>query len=98
MASLPPLPDPRLLADLARETASQEEVEAWAAEKDLYLTRLIWAIAQVAGPGLLLKGGTLLSKVDLGYRMMSEDDMSRNAVFIEALANVMHAPFMANNR
>ena len=73
MVSLPPLPDPGLLGDLARETASQEDIEAWVVEKDFYLTRIIWGIAKVAGPRLLRKGGTLLSKVDLGYRRMSED-------------------------
>ena len=50
-----------------------EHVAPEVVEKDYYLTRLIWAFAQVSGPNLLLKGGTLLSKVDLGYRRMSED-------------------------
>jgi hypothetical protein len=36
-------------------------------EKDFYLTRLIWAFAQELGDQMLLKGGTLLSKVDLGF-------------------------------
>lgn len=39
----------------------------------LFLTRLIWALAQAFGNKLLLKGGTLLSKVDLGFHRMSED-------------------------
>lgn len=58
---------------MIEEAAAREVVEVEAVEKDFYLTRLIWAIAQEFGEGLLLKGGTLLSKVDLGYRRMSED-------------------------
>jgi hypothetical protein len=42
-------------------------------EKDFYLTRILWALGQSVGDGLLLKGGTLLSKVDLGFFRMSED-------------------------
>jgi predicted nucleotidyltransferase component of viral defense system len=42
-------------------------------EKDFYLTRILWALGQSLGDGLLLKGGTLLSKVDLGFFRMSED-------------------------
>ncbi len=48
-------------------------MQAWAAEKDFYLTRLLWALAEVRGDRLLLKGGTCLSKCDLGYRRLSED-------------------------
>lgn len=70
---LPALPDLELLADLCREVAATEGVQPFAVEKDFYLTRLIWALAQELGDQLLLKGGTLLSKVDLGYRRMSED-------------------------
>lgn len=73
MAQLPALPDLELLADLCREVAATESVQPFAVEKDFYLTRLIWALAQEVGDRLLLKGGTLLSKVDLGYRRMSED-------------------------
>ena len=71
--ALPPLPSQRLLSAAFEETAAREQVAVEAVEKDFYLTRLIWAIAQEFGDGLLLKGGTLLSKVDLGYRRMSED-------------------------
>jgi predicted nucleotidyltransferase component of viral defense system len=71
--SLPPLPAPELLADLCRETATAEGVEPQLVEKDFYLTRLIWALAQELGDQMLLKGGTLLSKVDLGFFRMSED-------------------------
>jgi predicted nucleotidyltransferase component of viral defense system len=71
--SLPPLPAPELLADLCRETATAEGVEPQLVEKDFYLTRLIWAFAQELGDQVLLKGGTLLSKVDLGFFRMSED-------------------------
>jgi hypothetical protein len=71
--SLPPLPTPELLADLCRETATAEGVEPQLVEKDFYLTRLIWALAQELGDQMLLKGGTLLSKVDLGFFRMSED-------------------------
>lgn len=73
MAQLPALPDRELLADLCREAAAIEGVQPFAVEKDFYLTRLIWVLAQEVGDQLLLKGGTLLSKVDLGYRRMSED-------------------------
>lgn len=73
MAQLPALPDLELLADLCREVAATEGVQPFAVEKDFYLTRLIWALAQEFDDHLLLKGGTLLSKVDLGYRRMSED-------------------------
>lgn len=71
--NLPRLPPADLLADLCRETATRERVAAAAVEKDFYLTRLIWALADRFGDGLLLKGGTLLSKVDLGFHRMSED-------------------------
>jgi predicted nucleotidyltransferase component of viral defense system len=73
MVSLPQLPNRDLLAELCLETALREDVLPFAIEKDFYLTRLIWALAQEFGDSLLLKGGTLLSKVDLGYRRMSED-------------------------
>ncbi len=70
---LPPLPDARRLADACRRTAALQRVEAATVEKDFYLTRLIWALAENQGDRLLLKGGTCLSKVDLGYHRMSED-------------------------
>ncbi len=71
--SLPPLPDRALLADLCRETAAREHLQPHVVEKDFYLTRLLWALGQTLGDQALLKGGTLLSKVDLGFRRMSED-------------------------
>jgi hypothetical protein len=70
---LPSLPDPGLLADLCREAAARERVEPQLVEKDFYLTRILWALGQHFEDGLLLKGGTLLAKVDLGYFRMSED-------------------------
>ncbi len=70
---LPRLPDRALLADLCRETAARERVQPQLVEKDFYLTRILWALAQTLGDGLLLKGGTLLSKVDLGFFRMSDD-------------------------
>jgi predicted nucleotidyltransferase component of viral defense system len=73
MVSLPHLPNRDLLAELCVEAAAKEGVLPFAIEKDFYLTRLIWALAQELGDRLLLKGGTLLSKVDLEYRRMSED-------------------------
>jgi predicted nucleotidyltransferase component of viral defense system len=73
MVGLPSLPNQELLADLCREAAQREGVEPQVIEKDFYLTRLIWAFAQSLGDHLLLKGGTLLSKVDLGFFRMSED-------------------------
>lgn len=71
--TLPPLPDRELLADLCREAAAQHRVEPHLVEKDFYLTRVLWAIGQELGDKALLKGGTLLSKVDLGFFRMSED-------------------------
>jgi predicted nucleotidyltransferase component of viral defense system len=71
--NLPRLPSVDLLAELCRETATRERVAPGAVEKDLYLTRLIWALADRFENRLLLKGGTLLSKVDLGFHRMSED-------------------------
>lgn len=73
VVNLPALPDRELLADLCRELSAKEGVQPFAIEKDFYLTSLIWALAQEFGDRLLLKGGTLFSKVDLGYRRMSED-------------------------
>ena len=70
---LPPLPDRSLLADLCREAAALERVDPYLIEKDFYLTRILWALGQRFGDSLLLKGGTLLSKVDLGFLRMSED-------------------------
>ncbi len=71
--ALPPLPEQRQLGDWCRETSAAERVQPWTVEKDFFLTRLIWGLAQVHDRGLLLKGGTCLSKVDLGYHRMSED-------------------------
>jgi predicted nucleotidyltransferase component of viral defense system len=71
--ALPRLPDRALLADLCREAAARERVQPQLIEKDFYLTRILWALGQSLGDGLLLKGGTLLSKVDLGFFRLSED-------------------------
>jgi predicted nucleotidyltransferase component of viral defense system len=71
--TLPPLPDTERLADLAREAAALHRVEPQLVEKDLYLTRVLWALGQLLEDVVLLKGGTLLSKVDLGFYRMSED-------------------------
>lgn len=71
--SLPALPDSELLADLCREAAKEERLQPHVVEKDFYLTRLLWALGQTLGDQVLLKGGTLLSKVDLGFKRMSED-------------------------
>lgn len=71
--ALPPLPEQQQLGDWCRETSSAEKVQPWTVEKDFFLTRLIWGLAQVHDRDLLLKGGTCLSKVDLGYHRMSED-------------------------
>ena len=71
--SMPPLPDRALLADLCRETAARERLQPQVIEKDFYLTRLIWALGEALEDRALLKGGTLLSKVDLGFKRMSED-------------------------
>jgi predicted nucleotidyltransferase component of viral defense system len=70
---VPPLPPRDLLADLSREAAEREGVLAPLVEKDFYLTRLLWAFGNELGEAVLLKGGTLLSKVDLGFFRMSED-------------------------
>lgn len=71
--SLPPLPAIPVLSDACRQEAARQELAPLVVEKDFYLTRLIWALAQTRGPQLLLKGGTCLSKCDLGYHRMSED-------------------------
>jgi len=71
--TLPPLPPRDLLADLCRVAAARDNVEPQLIEKDFYLTRLLWALSDKLGNELLLKGGTLLSKVDLGFFRMSED-------------------------
>lgn len=70
---LPKLPKREVLADLCREAMKRERLDAELLERDYYLTRLLWALGQQFGDGLLLKGGTLLSKVDLGFLRMSED-------------------------
>lgn len=70
---LPELPTPEGLAHLCRETASREGVAPELVEKDFYLTRILWSLGQELGEAFLLKGGTLLSKVDLGFLRMSED-------------------------
>lgn len=70
---LPPLPDLALLADLCREAAAKNGIQPQLIEKDFHLTRLLGMLGQLLGPGALLKGGTLLSKVDLGFFRMSED-------------------------
>lgn len=69
----PPLPDVQRLADLCREAAAEQRVQPQLVEKDLHLTRLLGSLGPRFGEGLLLKGGTLLSKVDLGFFRMSED-------------------------
>lgn len=71
--SLPPLPDPSRLADACRRTAASERVQPYLVEKDFYLTRLLWGFGEKSGESLLLKGGTCLSKVDMGFYRMSED-------------------------
>ncbi|MFN0060921.1 MAG: type IV toxin-antitoxin system AbiEi family antitoxin [Myxococcaceae bacterium] len=71
--TLPSLPAREILADLCREVAANERLQPATVEKDFYLTRLLWALGQCFGETLLLKGGTLLSKVDLGFQRMSEN-------------------------
>ena len=71
--SLPPLPDLSRLADACRRTAASEGVQPYLVEKDFYLTRVLWGFAVASGESLLLKGGTCLSKVDMGFYRMSED-------------------------
>lgn len=70
---LPAIPDRLELADRCREGAARERLQPDLIEKDYYLTRLLWWIGQRFGDRLLLKGGTLLAKVDLGFKRMSED-------------------------
>jgi len=71
--TLPPLPDRLLLADLCAAASRRERVNPLLVEKDFHLTRLLAALHQRLGASVLLKGGTLLSKVDLGFFRMSED-------------------------
>lgn len=72
-AELPPRLDADELAERCREVAGREKVQPALVEKDYYLTRLLWALGQRFGRQLLLKGRTLLSKVDLGFLRLSED-------------------------
>jgi predicted nucleotidyltransferase component of viral defense system len=71
--SLPALPRPTILGDLCREADVAQHVPPASLEKDLYLSRLLWALADRFEQELLLKGGTCLMKVDVGFRRMSED-------------------------
>ncbi len=72
-AEVPPrLPLDRL-ADECREAAARERVEPSIVEKDYYLSRFLTALARELASGVLLKGRTLLSKVDLAFKRMSED-------------------------
>ncbi len=71
--ALPPLPDRQLLTDICSEAGVIAGVGPDLVEKDFYLTRLLWALGDDRGNELLLKGGTLLSKADLGFFRMSED-------------------------
>jgi predicted nucleotidyltransferase component of viral defense system len=70
---IPPLPPARTLADACRVHAGRLGLDPMPVEKDFHLTRLIWALAERFGDRLLLKGGTCLSKCDVGFRRMSED-------------------------
>ncbi|HZQ99146.1 MAG TPA: nucleotidyl transferase AbiEii/AbiGii toxin family protein [Chloroflexota bacterium] len=70
---IPPLPDLERLADAVRLVAGREGFDPAPVEKDFYLTRVIWGLAEALGEALVLKGGTCLSKVDYGFRRMSED-------------------------
>lgn len=70
---IPAPPHRRLLMDVCRAEGERQGLLPATIEKDFYLTRLIWALAVELGEGLLLKGGTCLSKCDLGYHRMSED-------------------------
>jgi predicted nucleotidyltransferase component of viral defense system len=70
---LPPLIPRERLADACREAAAEHGVQPATVEKDYYLTRLIAALSGEPQDGVLLKGGALLSKVDLGFKRMSED-------------------------
>lgn len=71
--ALPALPSQDILRQLCLETVAREFVQPDQVEKDFYLTRLLWVLGTWFEERLLLKGGTLLSKVDLGFFRMSED-------------------------
>lgn len=71
--AIPPLPNADRLREECDRVAGVERLQPESVEKDFHLTRVIWALAQELGEELLLKGGTCLSKVDLGYHRMSED-------------------------
>jgi predicted nucleotidyltransferase component of viral defense system len=71
--ALPTLPSLEVLTDLCNEAVQKERVSPAAVEKDFHLTRLVWALAEHFGDQLLLKGGTLLSKVDFGFYRLSEN-------------------------
>lgn len=73
LSPLPPLLGRGRLADDCREVAARERVAPSTVEKDYYLSRLLTALAHELADAVLLKGGTLLSKVDLVFKRMSED-------------------------
>ena len=70
---LPDWPDPAELREECDAAEGAGRAFATQAEKDFALTRLLWSIDQEFGDELLLKGGTCLSKVDLGFHRVSED-------------------------
>ena len=50
--TLPPPPSRQVLSDACRQEAANQGLDPLVVEKDFYLTRLIWALAQERGPQL----------------------------------------------
>ena len=71
--TLPAWPDSADLREACDAALEEGRAFAAQAEKDFALGRLLWAIGDEFGDELLLKGGTCLSKVDLGFHRVSED-------------------------
>jgi len=61
------------LRRLIQESAGRTGFGQSLLEKDCYISRLLEAVDEAFGDRLILKGGTLLAKVYLGYRRLSED-------------------------
>jgi predicted nucleotidyltransferase component of viral defense system len=71
--TVPPWPERDLLREACDEAFERKIAFAEQAEKDFALCRLLWAYGEEFGDQLLLKGGTCLSKIDLGFHRISED-------------------------
>lgn len=71
--TVPPWPERGGLREACDAAFERKVAFAEQAEKDFALARLLWGYGEEFGEQLLLKGGTCLSKVDLGFHRISED-------------------------